>query len=84
MTRKVLGRFVVIDPGIGHGQPTFVGTRIFVSDVLDMVAEGMAWEDISRQWRDVLPPEAIAEAIALANRAFVVQAQAHAVELVQS
>jgi len=29
-TVKILGRFIVVDPKVCHGQPTFRGTRIFV------------------------------------------------------
>jgi Protein of unknown function (DUF433) len=43
---KSLGRFVVADPAVCHGRPTFRGTRVFVSDVLEDVARGMAWEAI--------------------------------------
>ena len=34
---KLLGRHIVADPKICHGQPTFRSTRIFVEDVLDTV-----------------------------------------------
>jgi len=44
--KKALRRYVVADPAVCHGRPTFRGTRIFVSDVLDDVARGMAWEAI--------------------------------------
>ncbi len=40
-TIKILGRYMVADPEICHGQPTFRGTRIFVADVLDQVANGL-------------------------------------------
>jgi len=46
MEPKLIGRYIVTDPNICHGQPTFRGTRIFVSDVLEQVASGMAWETI--------------------------------------
>ncbi len=42
----ILGRYIVADPRICHGKPTFRGTRIMVADVLEQVAEGMAWEAI--------------------------------------
>ncbi len=45
-TVKILGRFIVADPKVCHGQPTFRGTRIFVADVLDQVARGLDWETI--------------------------------------
>ena len=43
---KELGRFVVTDPRICHGQLTFRGRRILVADVLDDVAHGMPWQGI--------------------------------------
>ena len=39
--RWVLGRYIVVDPKICHGKPTFRGTRIMVADVLEMVASGV-------------------------------------------
>jgi uncharacterized protein (DUF433 family) len=38
MKKKHFGRYIVADPQICHGKLTFVGTRIFVKHVLDMVA----------------------------------------------
>jgi uncharacterized protein (DUF433 family) len=42
MAKKILGRYIVGDQRICHGQPTFRGTRILVADVLAQVATGMA------------------------------------------
>ena len=67
--RKALGRYIVIDSKVCHGQPTFRGTRILVKDVLDQVANGMAWEAIVDDWRGALPKAGIAEAIRLASEA---------------
>ena len=52
MDRKLIGRYIVTDPNICHGKPTFRGTRIFVSDVLEQVASGMAWETIIEEWHN--------------------------------
>jgi uncharacterized protein (DUF433 family) len=68
--RKKLGRYLVIDSKICHGQPTFRGTRILVKHVLEQVAEGMAWKSIEKQWRGAVSHAAIAEAVRLANQAF--------------
>jgi len=68
---QLLGRYIVTDPEICHGKPTFRGTRIFVSDVLEMVAEGMAWETIVEQWHSNITKEAIAEAVKLSSEAFL-------------
>ena len=64
---KTIGRYVVVDPKICHGAVTFRGTRIFVDDVLEQVASGMAWEAIIEEWRGAISKEAIAEAVSLAN-----------------
>ena len=60
---------ITIDPNICHGILTFKGTRLFVSDVLEMVADEMDWEAIIRECHDSIDREAIAEAIRLAGRA---------------
>jgi uncharacterized protein (DUF433 family) len=69
--RKLLGRHVVIDSSICHGQPTFRGTRVLVHDVLDQVASGMAWEAIIEEWRGSITKAGIAEAVRLANEALL-------------
>lgn len=68
--RKLLGRYIVADPEICHGKPTFIGTRIMVWQVLSQVAGGMPWHKIVSEWRGTVTKEAIAEAVALAQRAF--------------
>jgi uncharacterized protein (DUF433 family) len=75
---KALGRYIVADPAICHGKPTFVGTRILVADVLEQVANGIAWEAIVDDWRGDVSKEAIAEAVRLAREVLL----AHEHELV--
>ena len=79
MQRKQFGRYVVADPKICHGKLTFAGTRIFVQDVLEMVAQGMDWDTIIKEWHGSINREAIAEAVQLAGRALL----EHAEEYVQ-
>lgn len=67
MQAKQLGKYIVADPEIRQGKPTFKGTRIFVKDVLDMVAEGMSWDKIIEEWRESITKEAISEAVLLAS-----------------
>jgi uncharacterized protein (DUF433 family) len=66
---KSFGDYLVADPRICHGKWTFRGTRIFVEDVLDQVAEGMEWREIRREWRGRVSSKAISEAILLAKSA---------------
>lgn len=74
MAAKVLGRYIVADPGICHGQPVFRGTRILVADVLEQVASGMAWDAIIEEWHGTLTKQAIAEAVRLAQEALTLHA----------
>ncbi len=79
--RKVLGRYLVADPEICHGKPTFLGTRIMVAQVLKQVAKGMPWDAITAEWRGAVPREAIAEAVGLAQRVFEDHAAEYAREV---
>ena len=68
---RSLGRHIVVDPRICHGKPTFRGTRVLVSDVLEQVATGMSWDAIIAEWNESLTKEAITEAVALASEALL-------------
>jgi len=77
---QFLGRYIVADPEICHGKPTFRGTRIMVFQVLNMVAKGLAWEEIIQECHSSITQEAIAEAVALAGRAFADHAYQYVLE----
>jgi uncharacterized protein (DUF433 family) len=74
--RKLLGRYIVADPKICHGKPTFIGTRIMVRQILRQVGKGMSWNAIVAAWGGRISKEAITEAMSLAGRTF----DDHAVE----
>lgn len=80
MNQKLYGRYIVSDPDICHGKPTFRGTRILVADVLEQVGEGLAWETIIEEWRGSIKKEAIAEAIRLSTQAFLENVAEYALE----
>ena len=80
MQAKIIGRYVVTDPDICHGKPTFRGTRILVADVLEQVADGLAWETIIEEWRGSISYDAIAEAVRLSRQAFLDNADNYALE----
>jgi|LGVF01.2.fsa_nt_gb uncharacterized protein (DUF433 family) len=71
---KTLGRYIVADSTIGHGEPTFRGTVIMVADVLEQLASGMAWDAIIEEWCGTLTRDAIAEAVCMARGALVTYA----------
>jgi len=68
---RTIGRYIVADPKICHGKPTFRGTRVLVADILDQIAAGMAWETIIDEWNGSITKEAIREAIQLASQALL-------------
>jgi uncharacterized protein (DUF433 family) len=67
MKAKRCGRYVVTDPKVCHGKLTFRGTRIMVSVVLELVAEGMDWDDIIKECRGRITRAAIADGIRVAG-----------------
>jgi uncharacterized protein (DUF433 family) len=71
MERIELGNHIVADPSICHGRLTFRGTRLFVADVLEMVAKGMDWDDIIQECHQSIGKDAIAEAVRLASEALL-------------
>lgn len=77
---KMIGQYVVTDPKICHGTPTFRGTRIMVHQVLNMVAQEMPWEEIIYECHGRITREAIAEAIALASQIFDAHADEYLLE----
>ncbi|MFY9622228.1 MAG: DUF433 domain-containing protein [Pyrinomonadaceae bacterium] len=70
-TKRAIGRHIVADPKICHGQPTFRGTRVLVADVLSQVASGMDWQSIIEDWHGNITEDAIREAVDLASRALI-------------
>jgi uncharacterized protein (DUF433 family) len=65
-----LGEYIVADPRICHGRPTFKRTRVMVFQVLEQVACGTPWERIVWSWRGKVPMAAITEAVKLASDLF--------------
>ena len=58
-------KWITVDPKVCHGKPVFKGTRVLVSDVLEMLSEGMTIDEILEEYPQ-LNKEMILEAIALA------------------
>ncbi len=69
---KALGQFIVADPRICRGRPTFKGTRVTVADVLADVERGLSWDFICYRWGDgKITKEGVSEAVQLARRALL-------------
>jgi len=65
--RQELGEYIVADPAVCHGKPTFKGTRIMVWQVLEELAHGMTPDEIVKAWGGKVPRAAIAESVQLAR-----------------
>lgn len=50
-----INQYIVADPNICHGKPTFVGTRIMVWQILDMLTANQTTNDIIAAFSDLTP-----------------------------
>ena len=62
---KEIGKHLIIDPEICHGQMIFKGTRIPVDTVLSYLARGYSIEQLTQSWPE-LPQAGVEEAVHLA------------------
>ena len=61
--RIEFGKYIGIDDEICHGKPTFKGTRILVSDIVELLAAGVRVEEIVRDYYPSLNEEMVKEAL---------------------
>ena len=66
MQRSEVGKYLVVDPEVCHGQMTFKGTRVPVDTVLTFLAKGYSVDQMLRSWPE-LTRAAVEEAIHLAS-----------------
>jgi uncharacterized protein (DUF433 family) len=71
MARLEIGRYLAVDTRICGGRLIFKGTRILVSDALELTAAGYTPEAIARQYHNGLTAEAVEEALALTRQGIV-------------
>lgn len=71
MARIEIGKHLVADSRICGGRLIFKGTRILVSDVLELTEVGKSPEAIARQYRGILTPIGVREALTLTRRGVV-------------
>jgi uncharacterized protein (DUF433 family) len=72
-----LGRHVVVAPGVCGGRPTFKGTRVEVGVILNWLKAGRDVDRILAGYPS-LTREAVEEAIEIARKALLTQAQRQA------
>ncbi len=72
MEKIDVGKYIVIDPEICHGQMTFRDTRVPVDTVLVYLAKGYSVEQLLLSWPQISRP-AIQEALYLASQSLQAQ-----------
>jgi uncharacterized protein (DUF433 family) len=71
-----LGKYVVSAPDVCGGRPTFKHTRLEVSVILSLIAQGETVQQVVEEYSaSQLTPAAVIEAIRLADRALVQSAR---------
>ena len=68
--RIELGKYIVADPEICHGKPTFKGTRIMVWQVFEHLALGEPVESFPKHFPGRISLEAVREALQLGKELF--------------
>ncbi len=61
--RVDINKHIVIDSEICHGKPTFKGTRVMVSDVVELVAAGVSPGEIVKDYYPSLTKGMIKESL---------------------
>jgi uncharacterized protein (DUF433 family) len=71
MARIEIGKYLAVDPRVCRGRLIFRGSRILVSDALDMVRAGSTPETVAREYHGIITPEAVREAASFVRRGLV-------------
>lgn len=73
MARIEIGKYLAADTRVCGGRLTLKGSRILVSDVLELTEVGYSPTAISRQYRGIISADAVREAISLTSRGIVTE-----------
>ncbi|MGH9800214.1 MAG: DUF433 domain-containing protein [Blastocatellia bacterium] len=65
MARTEIGKHLAIDTRVCGGRLIFKGSRIMVSDAIELSQSGYTPEQIADQYRNIIKPEAVEEALRL-------------------
>lgn len=71
MARIEIGKHLAADTLVCRGRLIFKGTRILVSDALELSKAGFTPEAIARQYRGIITAKGVREALTLTRRGIV-------------
>jgi uncharacterized protein (DUF433 family) len=62
MARIEIGKYLAVDTRVCGGRLIFKGSRILVSDAIELTEAGYTPEAVAKQYRGLITPEAVREA----------------------
>ncbi|HJQ27173.1 MAG TPA: DUF433 domain-containing protein [Blastocatellia bacterium] len=65
MAHLEIGKYLAADTRVCGGRLIFKGSRILVSDALELIKAGYTPEAIARQYRSIITAEAVQEVLTL-------------------
>jgi uncharacterized protein (DUF433 family) len=71
MARIEIGKYLAADSRICGGRLILKGSRILVADVLELTQDGYSPDDIAQQYRGLIRPAAVREAVSLTRQGVV-------------
>jgi len=71
MARVEIGHYLVTDTRVCRGRLIFKGTRVLVADALALLKAGFTPEQIAQEYRMLVTPEAMREALIFSNKDIV-------------
>jgi uncharacterized protein (DUF433 family) len=71
MTRIEIGCHLVSDTRVCGGRLIFKGTRVLVADGLELLKTGRTPDQVAQEYRGLVTPEAVREALALSRKGIV-------------
>lgn len=71
MARIEIGKHLAVDTRVCGGRLIFKGSRILVSDALELLQAGYTPEKVAQQYRDIITTETVQEALSFVKRGIV-------------
>lgn len=76
MARTEIGKYLAIDTRVCGGRVIFKGSRIMVSDTVELNQAGYTPDQIAYQYHNIITPEAIEEALLLVQQGLIREVEA--------
>jgi len=76
MARTEIGKYLVIDTRVCGGRVIFKGSRIMVSDAIELNHAGYSPTQIASQYWDIITPEAVEEGLLLFQQGLIKEVEA--------